>query len=300
MTAVNGLPNGSAAGTPGRVHQAIALASRRTGVDFGYLLGQAQIESSMDPNARARTSSATGLYQFLDQSWLAVINDHGADYGMGWAADAIQRTAGGRYHVADPQLRQQILGLRNHPETASVMAAELASDNRAYLEQRIGRRAESVDLYLAHFLGAAGAAKFLTTLNSAPGASGAALFPAAARANAGIFYDRQGQARSLAEIRDLLADKLSNGAQMAGQSGGIDSDLPAGGRYVQPADYLRIARQQLATDADPDLPADEDALSGEDQLAMQQLLAQGRPYPEFAPRPETARLAYLMLATFGR
>jgi len=305
MSVVNGLPTGYAAGTAGRTQQAIALASRRTGVDFGYLLGQAQIESSMDPNARARTSSATGLYQFLDQSWLAVVNDHGAKYGMGWAADAIQRNGAGRYQVADPQLRQQILQLRNHPETASVMAAELASDNRDYLEQRIGRPAESVDLYLAHFLGAAGAAKFLTTLNSAPGASGAALFPAAARANAGIFYDRQGGARSLAEIRTLFANKLSDGAQLAGLSGvgAAGADLPAGARYVQPADYLRIAQQQLAgsrQSATADPLADEDALSGENQLATQQLLADGSRYPEFAPRPETARLAYLMLATFGR
>lgn len=302
MSGINGLSNGFAAGSSGRVQQAIAQASRRTGVDFGYLLGQAQIESSMDPAARARTSSATGLYQFLDQSWLAVINDHGAKYGMGWAADAIQRTGNGRYQVSDPQLRQQILDLRNHPETASIMAAELASDNRDYLEQRIGRPAEAVDLYLAHFLGAGGAAKFLTTLNQAPGASGAALFPAAARANAGIFYNRQGQPRSLAEIRNLFADKLDNGAQMAGQATGTGTDLPAGSRYVAPADYLRIARQQLAsadTDADAGA-ADDDTLSGGDQLAMQQLLAQGRPYSDLAPRPETARLAYLMLATFGR
>ena len=300
MTVVNGLQGSTGTGSTGRVQQAIALASRRTGVDFSYLLGQAQIESSMNPNARARTSSATGLYQFLDQSWLAVINDHGADYGMSWAADAISRTASGRYQVDDPQLRQQILDLRNHPETASVMAAELASDNRAYLEQRIGRPAESVDLYLAHFLGAAGAAKFLTTLNSAPNASGAALFPAAARANSGIFYDRQGNARSLADIRGLFAAKLSNGVQMAGQSSGT-----AGANHVQPADYLRIARQQqrAAIDTDgerADPLAGTDSLSGQDQLAMQRLLAGGGAYPELAPRPETARLAYLMLATYGR
>jgi len=301
MSGINGLSNGFAAGSSGRVQHAIAQASRRTGVDFGYLLGQAQVESSMDPSARARTSSATGLYQFLDQSWLAIVNDHGAKYGMGWAADAIQRTGSGRYQVSDPQLRQQILDLRNHPETASIMAAELASDNRDYLEQRIGRPAEAVDLYLAHFLGAGGAAKFLTTLNQAPNASGAALFPAAARANASIFYDRQGQPRSLAAIRGLFADKLASGAQMAGQAVGTGSDLPAGSRQVAPADYLRIARQQIASaGTDTGSGTEGDTLSGEDQLAVQQLLAQGRPYSDLAPRPETARLAYLMLATFGR
>lgn len=303
MSAFDGLTTKNITGAPSRVTNAIATASRRTGVDFSYLMGQAQIESSMNPNARASTSSATGLYQFLDQSWLAIINDHGAKYGMSWASDAIQKN-GGRYSVSDPALRQQILNLRNHPETASVMAAELASDNRAYLEERTGRPADATDLYMAHFLGAGGAAKFLTTMNAAPNTPAASLFPAAARANASVFYDRSGNPRSLVEIHDRFASKLANGAQMAGlNAGGADmggsysGDIPDGANMVAPADYMRIAQAQMAV-AD-DLPADE-SLAGEDALMGQQMLAQSRAYPELAPRAETARLAYLMLATFGR
>src|SRR3546814_18474267 len=70
----------------GSVQSAIALASRKTGIDFNYLLGQAQVESGLRPNARAGTSSATGLYQFIDQSWLAVVKQHGAEHGLGWGA----------------------------------------------------------------------------------------------------------------------------------------------------------------------------------------------------------------------
>jgi len=296
MSAFSGLTTNSATGTTGRVQQAIATASRRTGVDFAYLMGQARIESSMNPTARAGTSSATGLYQFIDQSWLAIVNDHGAKYGMGWASDAIQKSGSGRYFVADPALRQQILDLRTHPETASAMAAELASDNRAYLEQRIGRPAQAVDLYLAHFLGAGGAAKFLNSMASTPDAAGASLFPDAARANRGVFYDRQGNARSLVAIRDQFAAKL-NGSGGADDLGGTGNTLPASAKHVQPADYLRIARSQTAT---PDPLADMEALSGEEALAGQQALADRQPYADFAPRAETARLAYLMLATFGR
>ncbi len=298
-----GLTTNTAAGAPSRVTQAIATASRRTGVDFTYLMGQAQIESSMNPTARAGTSSATGLYQFLDQSWLHIVKDNGAKYGMSWASDAIQQS-NGRYYVADAATRQQILDLRNHPETASVMAAELATDNRAYLEQRTGRPADSTDLYLAHFLGAGGAAKFLTTMNYSPDTPAASMFPAAARANASIFYDRSGNARSLAEIRDRFASKLASGAQMAGlnatnadMSGGYAGSIPQGANMVQPADYMRIAQAQMALASEPET---QDAISGQDALASQQMLADQRPYPELAPRAETARLAYLMLATFGR
>ena len=83
-----------------RIQSAIALASSRTGVDFGYLLGQAKLESGLNANARAGTSSASGLYQFVEQSWLAVLKKHGAEHGMGWAADAIGQS-GGRYYVSE-------------------------------------------------------------------------------------------------------------------------------------------------------------------------------------------------------
>jgi hypothetical protein len=284
MVGLSGIWGSQAAQGGERVTNAIANASRSTGVDFSYLMGQAQIESSMNPNAKASGSSATGLYQFLDQSWLAVMNNHGAEHGLAWAADAIQQGSNGRYYVADPAMRQQILDLRKHPETASVMAAEFASDNRDYLEQRTGRPAESVDLYLAHFLGAGGAAKFLTVAASNPNASGAALFPAAARTNHSIFYDRQGNARSLADIRQSFAAKLDNSARNAGASaqyvGGYDDySIPAGSNQVQPADYLRIAQGQSQSQ-NP---------GWQDNDAQQTM-----------PRNEAARLAYLMLATLGR
>ncbi|MBU0933003.1 MAG: lytic transglycosylase domain-containing protein [Alphaproteobacteria bacterium] len=258
--------------TGNRVTNAIAMASRRTGVDFSYLLGQAKIESSLNPTARAATSSATGLYQFIDQSWLAVIDKHGSEYGLGWASNAIQQS-GGRYYVADPQLRQQILDLRKHPETASVMAAEHAADNKAFLESKLGREAEPVDLYLAHFLGVGGASKFLSVHDRAPDASAASLFPSAARANRSIFYDKQGNARSFAEIRDRFASKLQKGVDsLGGDIQYASAALPTGAKTVQPADYVRIETQRLSEQ--PDIMV--------------------------KPQPQTARLAYLMLATLGR
>ncbi|MGK2909572.1 MAG: lytic transglycosylase domain-containing protein [Sphingobium sp.] len=266
-------------GTSGRVTNAIAMASRRTGVDFSYLLGQAKIESGLNPTARASTSSATGLYQFVDQSWLAVVNDHGSEYGLDWASDAISKGSNGRYYVSDPQLRQQIMDLRKHPETASVMAAEHAADNKAYLEKRLGREAEPADLYMAHFLGVGGAAKFLAANDSTPNASAASLFPAAARANRSIFFDRQGNSRSFADIRANFAAKLdrnSQGASVQYANVPLPSgwSLPVGSKAVQPADYVRIETERLASQ-----------VSSVDTNK---------------PQPATARLAYLMLATFGR
>lgn len=190
-----------------RVHAAIAGAAERTGVDFGYLYNQARLESSLDPQAKARTSSAAGLFQFTRQTWLNVVKDHGSDHGAAWAAGAIERRGKG-LSVADPQLRTAIDDLRYNPEFASAMAAEFADDNRRHLESGLGRSAAPVDLYLAHFLGSAGAVQFLSAHDADPDAAAAPLFPAAAAANRSIFYGPGGAPRSLDQIRTGFAAKL--------------------------------------------------------------------------------------------
>jgi hypothetical protein len=182
------------------VMDAMQNASVRTGVDFDYLVDVARVESGYNPTAKASTSSARGLYQFTKQTWLATLDRHGANHGMAWAADAIGRDASGRLTVTDP--------------AASTMAAALTGDNRDYLESRIGRGAEPVDLYLAHFLGSSGAAKFLTALDANPDQPGATMMPEAAAANRSVFYAPDGSMRSLAEIRDRFRVKLEDGGKI--------------------------------------------------------------------------------------
>jgi hypothetical protein len=191
-----------------RVREAIASAAARTGVDFDFLVREARVESGLNPHARARTSSATGLFQFTKQTWLSTLKQHGANHDLGWAADAITRGNDGQYRVADPTLRARILDLRTQPEAAAAMGAELASDNQDFLGRKLGRSPEDVDLYLAHFLGEEGAARFLAAHDADPGATAAPLLPAAANANRAIFYRNDGTPRSFAEIRGNFANKL--------------------------------------------------------------------------------------------
>ena len=276
-------------GRLGQAQAAIANASQRTGVDFNYLIGQAQVESGMNAGARASTTSARGLYQFIEQSWLGVIKAHGSEHGMGWAANAIQRNASGKYVVGDAGTRQAILNLRNDPNAASLMAAEHASDNKTALEAGLGRDATGTDLYMAHFLGLGGARKFLRTMDASPGRDGASLFPAAARANRPIFYAQDGSARSLSEIYDRFSTKLDKGAAAGGATGLASRTLDAMG-------------------SDPNL---EVVLGSEAQGGDRQWLAStldqlrsatrsgGIPESILRPKPENARLAYLMLAQLG-
>lgn len=200
----------ASAATASPVHAAIANAANATGVDFGYLLAQARLESGLDPRARARTSSAAGLYQFTGQTWLKTLARHGADHGLDWAGDAVDDAAG------NPALRSQLLALRHDPQLSALMAGDLANDNRAALATTLGRDPDNAELYLAHFLGADGASRFLAGLAGNPEASAAALLPKAAAANRTIFYDRSGAARSLGAVMALLRSRLEAAGSDAG------------------------------------------------------------------------------------
>lgn len=177
---------------PQDITGAIQKASLRTGVDFSYLMNQAKAESSFKADAKASTSSATGLYQFIESTWLNMVKNHGEKYGLADEASHIQTNANGRLQVSSPSKRSAILDLRKDPELASAMAAELASSNQSYLENNVKGGAEigATELYFAHFLGARGASNFLNQMHETPYAQAADYFPKAAAANRNVFYDR--------------------------------------------------------------------------------------------------------------
>lgn len=277
----------------GRVQSAIQLASSKTGVDFDYLLGQAKIESGLNTRARSGTSSATGLYQFVEQSWLAVVKKHGAEHGLGWAADSIGQTASGRFAVNDGATRSAILALRNDPDVASLMAAEHASDNKSVLEGSLGRDANGTDLYMAHFLGIGGAKKFLSAMASNPGASAASLFPQAAGANRSIFYASNGQPRSLSAIYQRFTDKLNAASDSSSETRAANLAFAA--------QALSMGDSTIVTGTNQ---TPEDALSWATQALTQAGGRFGARAADAAnsllrPSPQNAQLAYMMLAQMG-
>jgi len=182
------------------VETALRNAAAGEGIAFDYLLRTATRESGLKPNAAAPTSSARGLFQFIEQTWLGLVRSEGARQGLGAEAAAIELRGRGSYRVADPSMRSRILALREDPDLAARFAAILTRRNHAALAAALGREPRQGDLYAAHFLGPAGAARLILNAERAPEQSAAALFPAAARANRAIFYDRNGGERSAAEV----------------------------------------------------------------------------------------------------
>jgi len=181
------------------VGAAIERASQATGVDFGFLMRTARRESGFNPGAQAGTSSAAGLFQFVEQTWLGALKKHGAKHGYSAFAELIQSAGDGRFSVAGGDARKAVMALRLDPKASSLMAGELASENAAYLRGRVGREPTSGELYIAHFLGPKSSADLIDARQWRPGASAAALFPDAAAANPSIFYPG-GKAATVADL----------------------------------------------------------------------------------------------------
>ncbi|MBB5519622.1 transglycosylase SLT domain-containing protein [Amphiplicatus metriothermophilus] len=186
-----------AAGGSSAVAAALRSASEATGAGFELLYNMARRESALDPRATARASSAAGLFQFIEQTWLAAVKKYGPRHGLEAAAGEIVEAPNGRLTVADPARRKAILDLRFDPAKAAALAGELAEENRLALERRLGRPAGATEVYAAHFLGLGGAAKLLA---ARPEDKAAELLPKAAAANRPVFFDEAGRARTVREV----------------------------------------------------------------------------------------------------
>lgn len=203
------------------VLNSIRQASAATSTDFGLLMAQAAQESGFQPDAKSSTSSAAGLFQFVDSTWLDMVRRFGAKYGIGQLAQQIGQDANGRPYVRDPALRQRILDLRRDPALSASLAGEYAKLNQNEVEHALGHKLDRADIYMAHFLGAAGATDFLKAVETKGNTIAADLLPEAAAANKAIFYDqRTGQPRTVAEIYHSLAAKID---KEASELGALDS-----------------------------------------------------------------------------
>ncbi|HMJ41560.1 MAG TPA: transglycosylase SLT domain-containing protein [Pseudolabrys sp.] len=240
---------------------AIRQAAKSSGISFEYLMTTAKIESNMNPAAQASTSSAKGLYQFIDQTWLGTLKGGGAAAGYGKYADAISQTPDGRFEVADPAMRNAIMQLRSDPAASAMMAGAFTRSNADHLSTAIGRQPTEGELYIAHFLGSDGASKLIGVASTQPQANAAAMFPRAAAANPSIFYDRSGSPRSAGDVYANLAGKFEvaravNFAPAAGRADVVQAQVQTqtqGGTQPKVPDTAGVT--QAFADANDHLPA---------------------------------------------
>lgn len=188
----------------------ITEASERTEISANYLLALAYIESSCNPKAKASTTTAAGMFQFVEQTWLMSMHQHGGKYGRFDEAKLILVNKKGRAYVTDESKKQEILDLRHDASLSALLAAELAKDNFNYMNKRVDRDIDATALYMAHFLGPYGATQFLVALDNQPSSSAAALFPPAAKANPWVFRKGgpSGQERTVREVHVYFQEKI--------------------------------------------------------------------------------------------
>ena len=171
----------------------ITEAAAEVGVDPDFLIAKGFMESSLDPKARAKTSSARGLFQFTKGTWGDMVSKYGE-----------------KYNVSEKDI--------NDPRAQAIMAAQYQIDNLESLKRRLGESVEPkpLDLYMTHFLGPSGGAEFIERALKNPNARAARDFKAAARRNKSIFFDEGGKARSYRDIAKLMRDKIENAKKETG------------------------------------------------------------------------------------
>lgn len=174
------------------IRSTVTDAAKQFGVNENLMLWMAKRESNFNPNAKNASSSATGLFQFIDKTWADASRIYGPKLGMPVGTPATD------------------------PKWNAVMAAALMKENQLVMSKMLRREATEGELYLGHFLGGKKAVDMIAAAENTPDAPAAALFPGEAAVNGSIFFDKDGQPRSVASV---YVDMTNIGKVGSGEGG---------------------------------------------------------------------------------
>jgi hypothetical protein len=172
-----------------RLVETIVRAARQTGADPALLMAIADKESSFSTGVKAQTSSATGLFQFIDTTWYRGLRQFGAQHGLAKEAAEIEGPDD-KPVITDPRERARILSLRDDPYLSALIAAEMLNHDGGRIARSIGRDLTEGETYMTHFLGPQDATRFMEKVVDQPKLTAAKLLPKPAHANKPIFFAR--------------------------------------------------------------------------------------------------------------
>lgn len=152
------------------------------------------LESNFRTNVKAKTSSALGWFQMIDGTYKTLLKRHSKKYGI-----PLNST----------------VDMRTDPRVSTLLGAELLNETASFIRPVLGREATVLESYIGHFLGAPTAKKFLAIKDETVVA--AELMPVEAKANTWVFYENngKGRARSVAEVKASLQNRISKSLTQA-------------------------------------------------------------------------------------
>lgn len=157
------------------VYQAICRSSIKYDIPLEYMLAMAAKESNFDPNAKAKTSSATGLYQFIKRTWEEM-----------WKDSKVKPSPTNPYDNADAGARY-----------AKLIQDKLNTND-------FGK------LYLGHFLGITGAKKLLDILDKDPDTLvNLVVGEAQLKANKSVFHHSDGSYKTVKEVYEWSENSIN-------------------------------------------------------------------------------------------
>jgi hypothetical protein len=179
-------------------------------------------ESSGQADATNPKSSAVGRFQFLEETFLEQLYKHGEELGYGHLSRFIAHTETGRganlrhhYNVPDAAARREVLDSRNDPVLSEKLAEAYMKDNLLELNDILPERkiplSEAV-AYMTHHFGVGGTVEIVEALEDNPSKSFRSVAGASVcNSNEAICYKLNGKPRTVAEVHQLLEQKLNPG-----------------------------------------------------------------------------------------
>ncbi len=195
-------------------------STKDTGVDFELLVITAMIESNFGKNYKSETSSARGVFQYIEPTWLALIKKYGDRIGYKSYADAIIIDKETKLHtIANNNilLRQETLDLRNNNDVSTMIKSyQIIDENKIIRSFKNGQTPNITDHYITHMLGLTLAKTFYKLYN---GKSDIILanvrigtFKEAVRLNKEFFYDSNeaplNAKQSYSKFKKKITEKL--------------------------------------------------------------------------------------------
>lgn len=181
-------------------------AARRAGGDPNHMVAFAAVESGLDASAGGGGAGARGLMQFLPGTWSEQMGKHARRLGL----------------------------TGNEPPEDPVAATMLAVAYGKEMQRQLGSTKPNMnvtDMYLCHMLGAGGAKKLFSVMQSTPNVTAASVFPGAAkeRGNRSMFFDQSGRAFTVTEFYQNAAQRVKSKAASVGVNIDTGANTVVGG-----------------------------------------------------------------------